>query len=516
MQKKIIDLKQISNIYILLEWLVIGCGLILRFQQYLYNRPLWHDEALLVLNLIQKDFNQLFHQLNYFQVAPLGFLLLVKVLVNLFGNTEYVFRFIPFIASIVSIFIFYQIIKLILQPEVRIYALSLFCFSSVLIYYSSECKQYSMDVLSVLILFRIWFYVKNQNKSSLPVVIFSIVGAILVWFSHPIIFILTSIYFIDVLSSLFQKNWIKFKKYLLIHSIWILSFILNYSIFSRKFIVSENLGKAWNNYYMPLFPISFQSIKLSVYWICIHSKDFFIYLISMNFYCFFLLIFLGSIFYLLSKDGRKIFYLFIFIVFFTFFASALHKYPIHRRVLLFLIPLLIIILSNGISVLQEIISDKLIKIVVSLSILLVLFFNPLHLTAASLISILHREKAKTIWCYIKEHKNDQDEFYIYYGAVPSFQYYRIKDNLLNHKYLLGLESRKDFDVYLQDIDRLLGKKRVWIVFEHVFRYHKSEKDYILKYLNEKGTMLDYVDYSHQPYIFINSDSSAYLYNLTGT
>ena len=76
---------------------IIILGIILRLIQYISNRSLWFDEAMLALNIIDRSFLELFKPLSYDQGAPIGFLILQKLAVQIFNNSEYALRLLPLI-----------------------------------------------------------------------------------------------------------------------------------------------------------------------------------------------------------------------------------------------------------------------------------------------------------------------------------------------------------------------------------------------------------------------------------
>ena len=104
-------LKMLSSSRVLLG-IVLLFGVAVRL--YLFfgvEKSLWLDEAALALNVLDKNFLELFKPLQYAQSAPPSFLILTKVLVSLFGAGEKVLRFIPFFCSIASVFAFWLLIK---------------------------------------------------------------------------------------------------------------------------------------------------------------------------------------------------------------------------------------------------------------------------------------------------------------------------------------------------------------------------------------------------------------------
>ena len=163
--------------------IIIGLGIVLRLVQYLYNRSLWFDEVSLALNVIEKTFSELLQPLDYGQMAPPGFLLVAKVLINTFGDGEYVLRLFPLAAGIFSLFIFYEVARRVLSQRGLIIALAFFAISYPLIRYSSEFKQYSSDVaiaLGISLMGLIWL--ERKSWFVLYTFLFSFIGSLLIWF----------------------------------------------------------------------------------------------------------------------------------------------------------------------------------------------------------------------------------------------------------------------------------------------------------------------------------------------
>ncbi len=57
---------------------ILFVGIVFRLRQYLFGRSLWLDEAMLALNIVNRNFSQMFQPLDFNQGAPIGFLLIEK------------------------------------------------------------------------------------------------------------------------------------------------------------------------------------------------------------------------------------------------------------------------------------------------------------------------------------------------------------------------------------------------------------------------------------------------------
>jgi len=116
------------------HWIVITVGIVLRVAQFLYNRSLTEGEAALALNIIERSYMDLLKPLDYFQAAPVGFLIIQKYAANVLGATEYALRLFPLVAGIIALFFFYHVAKRILTKEAIPVALILFAVGDHLVY----------------------------------------------------------------------------------------------------------------------------------------------------------------------------------------------------------------------------------------------------------------------------------------------------------------------------------------------------------------------------------------------
>src|SRR4051794_12995091 len=83
--------------------LFVVLGVVLRWVQYWPARSLWHDEAALAVNIVQRSFAELLEPLDFNQGAPIGFLMVQKALGATFGYEARVLRFVPFLCAVLSV-----------------------------------------------------------------------------------------------------------------------------------------------------------------------------------------------------------------------------------------------------------------------------------------------------------------------------------------------------------------------------------------------------------------------------
>src|SRR6185503_14605680 len=91
--------------------LLILLGALLRVRQYLTGRSLWADEAMLALNIVNRNFAGLLQPLDYDQGAPIGFLLVEKIFNSVLGKNELALRLLPLLVGLISLWLFYRLLK---------------------------------------------------------------------------------------------------------------------------------------------------------------------------------------------------------------------------------------------------------------------------------------------------------------------------------------------------------------------------------------------------------------------
>src|SRR5690606_30208599 len=235
----------------LLAWLIVLFGVLLRLNQYLYNRAIWGDEAVLALVVIPRSYLQLFEPLDFDHGAPIGFLLLERLAMDLFGTGEMALRLVPFLASIGAMVMFFIVGRRFLPRPALILALLFFAASGQLIYYASEFKQYALDVLVALLACWLFLHMRGGTYMFRNQVIWGGFGAALLWFSHPSVFVLASV---GMSLLYFYRNealqyW---RQLFFIGALWGVSFALNYLVSLRHIGASEYLASFWQFGFAPL------------------------------------------------------------------------------------------------------------------------------------------------------------------------------------------------------------------------------------------------------------------------
>lgn len=377
-----------------ISWLLLGFGLVIRVLQYLSNRALWADEAKLALNLVNRSYGELLQPLAHDQIAPVGFLWAEKAAIQLLGQTEYALRLVPLVSGIVSLGLFYLLLRglldgtlpsaapvftrsdldsldskdkvecsrafihsLTLSPIALPIALALFVCLHDLVYYASEVKQYSSDVAIALLLTVLLLRVRQPKLGRRQVLVVTLAGAIALWCSHPAVFVLTGVELSYAGPALVQA-WrnrqrnvshlthrglvMHWRKRLLMYGGWGLSFAAFYGLTLYNHPTEGTLTTSWDY----TFPESW----LDLDWLFYALKRFFrnpLRFPDVVDEVAIALFVLGCVALARRSMGRL--GVLVAPVGVTLVAAYLQKYPFRDRLVLFLVPFFMVMLAIGVA-----------------------------------------------------------------------------------------------------------------------------------------------------------------------
>ena len=484
---------------------MVVIGVILRLIQYSLNRSLWLDECFVALTVVNKPFLALLNPIDYFQVTPVGFLIIEKAFVVLLGNNEYILRLYPLVSGIVSLFLIYYVARHCIGEHGALIAVGLFSLSGFLIYYSSEVKQYSSDVTFALLLLAVTMHVRSSKFSGLSVAFFGVIGAISVWFSLTSVFVLTGIGCTLSLFSVYRRDWSANNKLLIIYFMWLLGCAVFYFIYLRNISNTLDMQQSyWDGNFMPFPPMSVSDIK----WFGKTFFEIFKRPIGLHQTGLGALAFLLGTVSIFLRD-RELFFILISPLFVLLFVSALHIYPIKGRVIIFIVPFLLLFIGEGVIFLYN--NTRNYSGIVALLLVGLLFYGPLtsaanHAVYRTNYTIMPEEDTRSVMNYIEEHKKPGDLLYLYHYSIYPFRYYSERYGFNDDDYIEGIYSIHDWDKYSEDLEKLRGNKRVWLMFSHSYKEDgNSDVFFYLNQLDHLGKRID---------SFYSYGAAVYLYDLS--
>jgi 4-amino-4-deoxy-L-arabinose transferase-like glycosyltransferase len=171
-------------------WLLAfaAVGIFLRLLRYAMNMPVWGDEAMLSLNLLNRGYAGLRQPLDYGQVAPIGFLWAERWMYLHWGMSEYSMRFLPMLAGISGIVLFAGWSRLLASDLAAAIAVGILAVGNYCVRYAVELKPYGFDFFAAMLLLfpATMFLLRRQTRWLLCLIALTPLSLAL---SYPAIFV---------------------------------------------------------------------------------------------------------------------------------------------------------------------------------------------------------------------------------------------------------------------------------------------------------------------------------------
>jgi hypothetical protein len=479
--------------------LIILFGFAVRIRQYAVGASLWVDEAALSLNIIRLSPVELMRPLDFLQGAPAGFLWLEKLAVTLGGDGEMWLRLVPLLSGLLILVLFPLVARHYLSRNANLLALSLLVLSERLIYYSSEVKQYSLDVLVTITGLALFLFLRGKPLTIGRVAAAAIIGAALLWLSHPAVFILGMTGLYILIATWRQGDRFRLMLVLFVGLTWLTSFVVLAVLTLEDLIQNDLLLAFWAGGFPP-------PVVTGIHWLYWHWHKF-------NLLPEFGLgLAAGGVAFLFGLSGVVSFYrrdkalLFSLVVpiGLLLLASWLKRYPLSDRMILFTAPLVAILIAQG----TEHLSHALRSISRPLAYALPVFLlvEPVMQTWDLVRQPQYKEELAPVLEYVRRNWQEGDHIYLYYSSYLAFEYYRPRYGFSEEDFTVGVNSRNAWLPYFQELNALAEEdRRVWMIFSHVYTESGANEEALFtNYLNQKGELHIDSYHAHQ--------ASAYLYD----
>ncbi len=487
--------------------IIVAFGVVLRASKYLPAFSMRGDELAVTLNLIHRSpIDLMTKALDYEQAAPVGFVLLIKILMTALGQSEYVLRLVAFVAGCVSLILMQNLLTKTGGRYGNLFALAAFACGGYLIYYSTELKPYSSDVLLCLILVLLFHRQLSKEAEAKDFVALATLGLLALCFSYPASFVLAGIG-----TALFFYYWKDKRRLLwitLTGILWAGTFLVLYLLLLRQQTQDTYLITFWANLlsFMPMPPWRditwFPKAFTGLFFVVAGLSSWLLLVIPIYL--------LGLWAFWTERKWQWILILTIPIGL-NILVSGFQKYPFHGRLILYLLPLVFVTLGKGIDFLISLIRNQ-IGTNIAFAALLMLMLQPVISTTNSYLfthSYL-QDDLKPVLGFIEKGKQSGDLVYLYHYLEQPYTYYAPSYHLEGLSFRVGENNAGNARKYQVELSSLPKGRRIWFLFSFVTnaRVDKGEKqnerEYILNYLRENGTILD-------EFYSSNNASSAHLF-----
>ncbi len=164
-------------------------GVAWRTLRYLLAFPYWGDESFVVVSFLTRDFAGMIRPLEWGQIVPLGFMWADLVMARLFGVGEHALRFIPYVAGVASLILFWRLAAKHLPRRAALLAVGFLAASFYAVRHGAEAKAYSTDLFVALVLTHLAWAVWTHPRSALRWAALCLGGLLAPWCSYPALFV---------------------------------------------------------------------------------------------------------------------------------------------------------------------------------------------------------------------------------------------------------------------------------------------------------------------------------------
>lgn len=338
----------------------IALGVALRLRRYLDFPPFRLDEALLVENVIRRDFLELLQPMDWHQNSPFAFLYALKLVYLALGSGEWQFRLIPLVSGLIALPLFAWFVAAMgrgrsarhaMPWAVLLSGMALFAGGKWLVYWSSEVRHYSTDVVITCVLYLMALHALRSDERSamrrfLPLLL---VGLMVTWFSLSAIFILGGIGATFLFVFAYRKEWRSAAWAGGACAVWLASFFAQLAIHNHNLAardLSHDIEATLGIGFLPIPSESFLNFKWfrETFELMFWKPGGLTYRGLAGF------AFLAGCVAIAARDRVRASMLLLPFAF-GLVAAALHRYPFWERYLLYLVPILFYCMAEGVALL---------------------------------------------------------------------------------------------------------------------------------------------------------------------
>ena len=506
-------------------------GAALRIGLYVANHGLYADEARLALSILHRTPRELLTPLEFGQVAPAGFLLLVKGAEQIFGSSEPALRLVPLLMGLASLALFFSVARRCLKPGGALLACFLFAISEPLVLYAVEVKQYSGDVTAALALCWLAIGIGKGPVRTVQWAGLGLAGGAAILFSFPAVFVLGGI----GLAFLLAAGPARRTQTLLGLSVAV---GLSAAGLAATLLLSPlpaGQNARLQQYFTEFLPgFAPGGILAGARWLLGRIPRLFEFPGGLDRGLSVLCAVVGAV--ALARREARLLAIWAGAAAFALAAACLRLYPFEGRLVLFLVPAVYLLVGEGVDQIRGLLRFAPAGgAFVSGALLILLLMHPVAGSFDGMKHPRHFEQVLPVLRHVRAARRPGDSVFVYYAAQYATRYYletrrvTLVDLPLPEllaptsqaigvgwhlpalvsrppTFFVGTESRQNWLDYGRQLQALSGLPRVWIIFSHVNVFLGiDERRLFLEYLDAAGTRLE---------TFERPGAIAYLYDLS--
>ncbi|MFL5560006.1 MAG: glycosyltransferase family 39 protein [Gemmatimonadaceae bacterium] len=467
-----------------------SAGAILRLWEYFGRGTLWLDEAAIARNVAARSPAALLRPLDFAQIAPKGFLLLEKLATDTLGTSDRALRLYSILTALASLPLFYALARRALNEKGALLAFAFFSLLARPVFYAAEAKPYGGDIFFACLLLLLGLRILAFDALPRHWLRLGALGAVAVWFSQPALFVLGGIGLALTIAVAQRRVPLRWPA-VVACALWAISGIPSiwWTLHSLAPHEHAYMLSFWGDGFWPLRPHSLREAA----WPVVNLYGLFRDPLGMPVAIAGLALFVLGV-ATFARRRPVVLAALIGPIVALYVASALGIYPFdttiagfnkiaagNGRVLMFLVPSLVLVVTAGLMALLEspIVDVRRVGLVSAVFVVGV----PLYY---DLTGLPHSPNDVTpIVNAMHAARKPDDRLYVYYGGTQPFEWYRDRFPFADDHVVRGGCYRPAWREYLRELDAFRGRGRVWVVIVHpawVGGIH--EGDMIEEYLDD--------------------------------
>jgi hypothetical protein len=488
-------------------------GVALRTGQFVSNPSLWLDETAIARNVLDRSLISLITTpLDYGQTAPPGFLILTKAATAIWAPQDAALRLVPFVGSLVALVAFGVVASRVLTGAGALVSVTLFATAFPLIYFATQAKQYSTDVLGCITLLgcaqALRYAISVRARIAL-----AIAGAVVPWVSQPGVLVAGAT---GVVLLFFGADTLRATRgrrdIVPVIAVWAVSAAAS-TLYAMS-LMTQDTREYLRQFWATGFPPLTLATAMRTWWPWDQLSAFIasggagggrIAVLGYPLPAWYALVGLAGLAALWRRDRASAACV-AGVPIVTLAAAIARQYPFSDRLIVFLLPCGLLALGAALEWVPRGRWHRPVTFVIGAALVV-----PACLSLARFPPPYSTEPIKPVLAHVEARRAAGELVYVYYAGMPAVDLYAEPFGLDTDVYYAGGCHRGNSRAYLRELDALRGH-RVWIVITHALPQFR-ERELLLAYLDAIGTRRSQMNAPGRRFVVGGLPAEAFLYDL---
>ncbi len=327
-------------------------GAALRLGAYLGRPSLFVDEAMVAINVGDRSFRELLTPLDYDQSAPVPFLWVVKLCTTVAGMNEFTLRAVPLLAGLGLLYLVWHVAARLLPAPAAVLAVWVAATAPTLVQFSVMTKPYMTDALVALLVLAPTLSVLERPGDGAAWRHLTLWGFAGVLWSFPAAFLLAAAGAGLLASPAVRREPRALLRLSVAAAVWGGTFLALYVTLYRSAATTPYVQQFWAaNYLTPAALVpgggGWSMLGQALLQVLVNRPT------PPPTILLFTVVALAGTLFLAARHGASVLLPMIGPLAALILASALHRYPVSARLLLFLAPAVVLTLAAALAAAGE-------------------------------------------------------------------------------------------------------------------------------------------------------------------